>query len=115
MLLRFENNDFPYTRILCSSVDVASTEALARDMIWLFEKQNMVYKLICAVIDREINQTTNEGTLFRKNSLASHLMSQYARLVGKEYLCETLGPLIAKIIGGGVDYEVRKMIYKKFE
>ena len=108
-LVNYEDKDFPYATVLCNAVDVSSTETMARDMIILFEKHNKVYELICAVIDNEINQTINEGTLFRKNSLASHMMSQYARLVGKEYLRDTLGPLINSIIEGNIDYEVKIM------
>jgi len=106
IIMTQKDNEYKYATTLCNAVDVSATEALARDLILIFEKHDKVFDLICSVIDNEVQSTLNEGTLFRKNSLSSHLMSQYARLVGKDYLAQTLRPLICGIINSSADYEI---------
>jgi len=91
---------------LVSAVDVSNAEAMARNLVLIFEKDDAVLDLIYAMIDHEVESTLNEGTLFRKNSLASHLMSQYARLLVQDYLCTTLRPLIRTIMKQGNTFEV---------
>jgi hypothetical protein len=104
--LIFANNDVPFVKGFCAAVDVSSSEAVARDLVWMFEKYNKVVDLISTVIVHEVNQTINEGTLFRKNSLSSQLMTQYSHLIGREYLHTTLAPLIQNIIKANTSYEV---------
>jgi hypothetical protein len=99
----------PFVKCFCSAVDVSSSEAVARDLVWVFEKYNKVVDLISTVIVHEVNQTINEGTLFRKNSLSSQLMTQYSHLVGREYLHTTLAPLIQNIIKANTSYEVSSL------
>lgn len=98
--------DLPEARSFCNAVEVSSAEAVAKDLILIFEKHHKVQELIETVIHKEVEQTPNEGTLFRKNGLSSHIMTQYARLIAKEYFRRTLAPLIGNIVNAKNSFEV---------
>src|SRR4051794_36782638 len=46
------------------------------------------------------------GTLFRNNSFASSLMTNYARIVGREYLSHILKPLVSQVMATTQSTEV---------
>jgi len=51
------------------------------------------------------------GTLFRNNSITTHMMTCYTKAVGLPYLKNTVAPEILHVFeqleGGGISYEVR--------
>jgi hypothetical protein len=93
-------------RALGGVVDPACSEQLAKDLVGVFETTGKALKLIQSMITYEVATTSSAGTLFRGNSLASHLMVSYARSVEKTYLATTLKPLIEIVKSSGKSYEI---------
>lgn len=74
-------------------------EEFSSAIIHLFEYTHPEYTLsvLKIAIVRELDATLEVNTLFRGNSMASKLLAKYCRLVGTEYLKQTLLPVIAQI------------------
>lgn len=98
---------------------------LAKCLLPLFEQKKETTRLFQLVISREVERTSEaplfspvetESTLFRSNSIASKLMTQYTGIVGIPYLQETFrlpgtpltsdSSLISEIIQGNQSLEV---------
>lgn len=61
---------------------------------------NRSLPILISLVTDEIRATGKvlESTLFRGNDIASHLLSVYCHIVGKNYLLETLQKLIEIVI-----------------
>mmetsp|Transcript_13181 Transcript_13181/g.52599 ORF Transcript_13181/g.52599 Transcript_13181/m.52599 type:complete len:767 (-) Transcript_13181:76-2376(-) len=106
LLLEMDGKEYPYVGYLGDAVDVSSTDALCKDLLMLFNTKDLVIDLLRGSIEAEVKNTLSEGTLFRKNSLSTHLMSLYARLLGKRYLKDTLRPLIVHVLSCQGSFEI---------
>eukprot|EP01102_Stenamoeba_stenopodia_P002953 TRINITY_DN1288_c0_g1_i1.p1 TRINITY_DN1288_c0_g1~~TRINITY_DN1288_c0_g1_i1.p1 ORF type:complete len:687 (+),score=116.19 TRINITY_DN1288_c0_g1_i1:437-2497(+) len=93
-------------RSLALVADPTISEQLAKDLVAIFEANGQALELVNKMIKHEVDITTSSGTLFRGNSLASHLMVSYARSSGKQYLVSTLKPLIELIRSSETSFEV---------
>ncbi|KAJ5073662.1 ras gtpase-activating protein [Anaeramoeba ignava] len=68
----------------------SESDSVCRALVYLFERDSLLMKLLKKRIKDEIRETQEEGTLFRSNSLASKMMKTYSQLVGLPYLYDTL-------------------------
>lgn len=106
VLMEFDGVELPLVNYLGEAVDVSSTDALCKDLLMLFNTKELAVDLLRGSIESEVKTTTSEGTLFRKNSISTHLMSMYARLLGKRYLKDTLRPLIVHVLSCQGSFEI---------
>eukprot|EP01094_Clydonella_sp_ATCC50884_P029053 TRINITY_DN894_c0_g1_i1.p1 TRINITY_DN894_c0_g1~~TRINITY_DN894_c0_g1_i1.p1 ORF type:complete len:1012 (+),score=384.73 TRINITY_DN894_c0_g1_i1:52-3087(+) len=105
------NGDMSVVECMCSILDPASSENMAKTLVPIFEREGKIMDLIQAVIDLEIKRTTKTSTLFRTNSMASQIMRCYARLCGKQYVSDMLKPLITELneFSGSIEIDPRKI------
>jgi hypothetical protein len=86
-------------------------DRVSQAITYVFESQGRFLPLMYAMIDRELVQhNTNEGTLFRGNTVATTSWKFYSKLVGLEYLWNTLSDdiylLVEKTSSGEISTEV---------
>jgi hypothetical protein len=62
--------------------------------------------LIKSAISAEIANASSAGTLFRRNSLSSKLVTLFFKLYGLDYLRQSVGAVIKKIIRENKNYEI---------
>ena len=67
-------------------------------LIRIFDGCGKVLRLINHFIQREIDQTTHENTLFRNNTILTKLITSYAKIAGSKFLRNLLGPIINDLI-----------------
>ncbi|KAJ1989019.1 Ras GTPase activating protein ira2 [Coemansia umbellata] len=80
---------------LCQVQDI---DELGAALINIFEARNQTRILFERVITVELERTDSASELFRRNCLATRLLSYYAKLHGDAYLKSTLVPAIRKLL-----------------
>ncbi len=84
------------------TLDASELDHLCEPIIRVFgtgiDMENVLRKLIY----KEVSVTKDEGTLFRRNSSATKLMTHFTWKVAKSYLVDSLGKIIQSIIDGPV-------------
>eukprot|EP01113_Clastostelium_recurvatum_P029859 TRINITY_DN3611_c0_g1_i6.p1 TRINITY_DN3611_c0_g1~~TRINITY_DN3611_c0_g1_i6.p1 ORF type:complete len:1524 (-),score=306.97 TRINITY_DN3611_c0_g1_i6:45-3983(-) len=83
---------------LISILPPTEIDRTAQSLIFIFEKNGCTIPLLCRVIDREVEQTLSEGTLFRSNSVASKMLSTYSTMIGMRYVYETVGLVMHELL-----------------
>lgn len=75
-------------------------------MIRIFEFGDKTMAILKACIAIEISRTESSTGLFRRNSISTKLLAAFSKLMGHDYLCNTLGPTIQNIIAENLTFEV---------
>ncbi|KAJ3247900.1 hypothetical protein HDU78_002653 [Chytriomyces hyalinus] len=69
-----------------------------------------VLPAICSLIEREISNTDDPNILFRGNSVLTKILERFMRIVGSDYVKETIGACIASIFQlcgtNGMSFEI---------
>jgi hypothetical protein len=73
-------------------------EAAAKALIMYYASQGQATEFIKGVVKSEVESTLQASTIFRGNSIASKAIDVYMKILGKEYLEETLKKVIDTII-----------------
>jgi len=69
---------------------------LAKSLVYVFEKNNKMIDLILTFIEIEL-ASGDHNTVFRQNSLATKMFKFYSRMIGIEYLFNTLARYVAEL------------------
>jgi len=84
-------------------------DKLGRAWVDIFLANGEFMNLLKATVSREVDITTEIGTLFRSNSMASRMMSSYSRAIGMSYIQSLLKPKIDAIIASKENLEIDSM------
>ncbi|KAI9096226.1 hypothetical protein DFS34DRAFT_159643 [Phlyctochytrium arcticum] len=76
---------------------VADVDDIAALLVSIFEGRGKALEFIQKVVKREVDGTDTPANLFRRNSMATRLLTIYAKSQGNEYLVRTLQPLISEL------------------
>ncbi|KAI9486703.1 MAG: hypothetical protein EXX96DRAFT_550220 [Benjaminiella poitrasii] len=79
---------------VCPSPDVTG---VAETLLICFESRNKAVPLLKAVIEKELSLTKQESTLFRGTTIATRILSLYAKLSCLDYIRITLQPAMEEI------------------
>ncbi|KAI7901256.1 uncharacterized protein BX663DRAFT_515416 [Cokeromyces recurvatus] len=79
---------------VCASSDI---DDVANVLLACFASRNKTMVLLKAVIEKEVENTENETDLFRKTSIATRLLSVYAKNNGTDYVRSVLLPVFQKL------------------
>ncbi|KAI8994897.1 hypothetical protein BDB01DRAFT_714840 [Pilobolus umbonatus] len=90
-------SDIEISLALCDSCAANGSGGIAKVLINCFESRNKIMTLLKAVIEREVNSTEQEATLFRGTTMSTRILSIYARDTCVEYVRATLQPALEKI------------------
>ncbi|KAJ3055682.1 Ras GTPase activating protein ira2 [Rhizophlyctis rosea] len=93
---------------LCEVAGVGDVDEIANVLINVFEGRGRVLDLITKVVEIEVANTDTPTNLFRRNSMATRLLTIYARQTGLEYLRLTIQPLLDELLerGAPMSFEV---------
>lgn len=84
-------------------------EVILESLISILDAHKMTLPIIKQGITNEVSKTSNAGTLFRGNTMATKLMTAWTRMTGRSYLANTLKPLLDQVVANiaqGADFEV---------
>ncbi|KAI8142067.1 hypothetical protein BJV82DRAFT_159057 [Fennellomyces sp. T-0311] len=79
---------------VCPSQDAAG---VAETLLLCFESRDKATALLKAVIEKEVASTEQEATLFRSTTMATRLLSIFAKMVCHDYVRLTLQPAMEAI------------------
>ncbi|KAF9358785.1 hypothetical protein BGX26_000928 [Mortierella sp. AD094] len=87
---------------------VPDLEGFAKNVLRILEGRDLAIPWLNSLIDEEIAESdpTRVNTLFRGNTLLTKALDAYMRLVGTEYLDDTLGDILRDICRNKVACEV---------
>lgn len=76
----------------------AEIDELAVCLLTVFEQRGQIFDLFEALIREEVNQTENETELLRRTSVATKMLSLYAKWKGYSYLHGTLHKVLDRLL-----------------
>lgn len=91
---------------LASVISSEHHEDLAKSLLLVFEAHKMEQKLLRQLIKYDIMATKSTSTLFRESSVATTLLSQYCKKIGRKYLHHVVGPTIKEVCERNEQLEV---------
>lgn len=103
------DKEYRLVSALLDSLKASEQEYVAGLIVRIFDANDELIPLLQYVISQEVQKTDDIGNLFRNNSISSRMISAYGRLVGHEYLRNTLKPVIDDIIYQNIALEVDPM------
>lgn len=98
-----------FVSILSTQVRPNEQEKLGRAWVEIFSANGEFLNMLRATVEREVASTSEIGTLFRSNSMASRMMSAYSRSIGMDYIKSLLKPKIDAIIASKENLEIDTM------
>ncbi|KAF9214660.1 hypothetical protein BGZ59_003298 [Podila verticillata] len=96
---------------------VTDLEGFSRNVLRILEGKGLAVMWLNTLIDEEIAEArpTRVNTLFRGNTLLTKALDAYMRLVGTEYLDDTLGDILRAICKNKIACEVDPSKLEKYE
>jgi len=96
----------PNLYIMDALTEVRVPDELVNALLHISEARGESMRIFHFIINKEVDNTKIDTTLFRSNSIASKMMSLYSLMYGSNYLIEILKPLIQRILAEDICYEV---------
>ncbi|KAI8363872.1 hypothetical protein EDC96DRAFT_558843 [Choanephora cucurbitarum] len=91
------DSDMDIVMSLCEVCPSPDTTDVAEVLLICFESRSKVMPLLRAVVQREISMTEQEATLFRGTTMATRILSIFAKLSCLDYIRITLQPAMEAI------------------
>ncbi|KAI8975358.1 hypothetical protein BDF20DRAFT_914298 [Mycotypha africana] len=91
-------DDLSIALSLCTVCPSSDIDDVANSLLACFASRNKAMPLIKASIRKEVESTENETDLFRKTSIATRLLSAFAKNCGTEYVRAVLLPVFQKLL-----------------
>ncbi|KAI8817571.1 uncharacterized protein EV422DRAFT_541210 [Fimicolochytrium jonesii] len=76
---------------------VGDVDEIGAVLISIFDACGRALDLIERVVQREVDNTDSPAQLFRRNSMATRLLTIFANTNGQEYLRKTLSPILSEL------------------
>lgn len=89
-----------------ATISLKTKDNLAQTLLKIFQANDTAEQFLVDVIMNEVANTADENLTFRGNSLATKSIDTYMKMIGKNYLQETLGAFIATVYESEEDCEV---------
>ncbi|KAJ6239433.1 ras gtpase-activating protein [Anaeramoeba flamelloides] len=104
--LFFDDEHFFFIKTLCSIISTSDYDLIANSLNYIYENQKHNLSLLTLLIENEVSQTKTEATLFRGNSLVSKILSNYCKMIGKDFMKKSLQAVIVEIINCNESFEI---------
>ncbi|KAG8732817.1 Ras GTPase activating protein ira2 [Ceratobasidium sp. 423] len=95
--------DIMIAMAMCNVCPSGEIDNLIHVILNIFDTRKSLLRLLKALIDREVAQTSGESNLFRSNSMCMRVLSAFARMHGYNYLRQILSPLISQMVAMPAD------------
>jgi len=98
--------DMKLVLALSASCQITEADEVSELLVRFFDSNGSVMKLLRTAIDEEVRRTDFVNTLFRRNSQATKLLTNFSKLVGKQYLKETIAPIMRTLLSRNETFEL---------
>jgi hypothetical protein len=82
---------------ICDATSVTEADKVAKSLVYIFHQHAKALDIMMYRTSVEIQLSESENTLFRGNSLASKMFNTYSKMVGLDYLWQTLGLMMYEL------------------
>ncbi|ORX62830.1 hypothetical protein DM01DRAFT_1403269 [Hesseltinella vesiculosa] len=89
-------SDLSISLSLCDVCPASDVDDVANALLASFASRGKTMVLLKAVIEKEVQRTESETELFRRTSIATRLLSAFAKKNGTEYVQSVLQPIFQK-------------------
>ncbi|KAI6503358.1 hypothetical protein MCOR13_005128 [Pyricularia oryzae] len=97
-LLNLLTRDTTLAVAMSSSCPSSEVDELTIALLNIFERRGLSFELIEALIKQEVEDTENESELLRRTSVATKMLSVYAKWKGAAYLKATLQKVVERLM-----------------
>ncbi|KAI8066538.1 hypothetical protein BC940DRAFT_368136 [Gongronella butleri] len=91
-------SDLSISLSLCDVCPATDIDDVANALLASFSSRGKTMLLLKAVIEKEVQRTESETELFRRTSIATRLLSAFAKKNGAEYVQSVLQPVFQKLM-----------------
>lgn len=77
---------------------IESIDEIAGLLLAIYEARDRSLDLIEKFVEKEVDNTEGASSIFRRNSMATRLLTIYARLQGSEYIASILRPVLVDLL-----------------
>lgn len=99
----FRNSDWTTVDHLVKSMDITESENLCKALVYFFEQHKQGAALIMHLISKEVGDARDPEVMFRSNSASTKCFKFYSKIVGLQYLFQTLSVLFENILQEAAD------------
>ena len=102
------NEDLALVNAVCVTAG-AEQETVLESLIYILDAHKMTLPIIKLGITREVEKTKSAQTLFRGNTMATKLMTAFTKMTGRQYLTNTVKPLLEELsanLMNGISFEI---------
>ncbi|KAJ3107169.1 Ras GTPase activating protein ira2 [Phlyctochytrium bullatum] len=78
--------------------DVAEFEEVASTLMSIFDARGQTQRLLTALIENEVERTDYASNIFRRNSVATRLLTVFCKAKGHDFLVTTLRPVLEELL-----------------
>jgi len=90
---------------LCDLADYEKSEEISRAIVCLFDYYGRSLYLLKFALERE-TRDADKTTLFREDKMSFRILSNYVKIMSKDWLRKTLSPIIISIMNKSNSYEI---------
>ncbi|KAJ3442355.1 neurofibromin [Anaeramoeba flamelloides] len=105
-----KDHEFKFFKILLDNIDITDMDKTSKSFINISLGNDHTYqttmKLLQIAIEKEINETVTQTTLFRGSNFASKMISYFTHKVANDYLKASISPVINEIIDYDTTFEI---------
>lgn len=105
-LLELLTKDLSLAMAMSSICPSNEVDELAVCLLTIFEQRGLTFELFDALIKLEVEETENESELLRRTSVATKMLSIYAKWKGSKYLKDTLQKVIERLMSTSEDLDL---------
>lgn len=91
------NEDLALVNAVCVTAG-AEQDVVLESLIHILDAHKMTLPIIKLGITREVEKTKSATTLFRGNTMATKLMTAFTKMTGRQYLSNTLKPVLDDLL-----------------
>jgi hypothetical protein len=102
------DSDLLLAQALLQVTSITDQDEVCRVLVNLYESldSSLTTTLLRHAIRAEIAKTESVASLFRRNSVATKLITAYTKVVGSQYLAQTLCPPLRQLLNKPRNYEL---------
>ncbi|KAH3745107.1 gtpase-activator protein for Ras family gtpase [Pelomyxa schiedti] len=84
----------------------AKADEVVVSIVRILDYYNCALPLVESEISRQVQETQEPSTIFRGNTTATKLMTAFTKMIGRDYIINTLKPSLQYVVDNPEDYEI---------
>ncbi|KAJ3097067.1 Ras GTPase activating protein ira2 [Phlyctochytrium planicorne] len=78
--------------------DVGEYDEVASTLMSIFDAKGQMHKFLISLIENEVEKTDVASNIFRRNSVATRLLTVFSKAKGHDFIVQTLRPVLEELV-----------------